>query len=120
MVVSLQVSAQELSCRCIIVRSDKSSVVNAKKTQSSWSAHVMVWLRLLFLIIVKHDILLRAVDVAGKLNRVPDALSRGFTQVFRSLRPDAEDAATVWDWATVDTLRQEEHAIAGPGRSGTG
>ena len=105
-VVPLQVRAQELLCRCIIVRSNNSSVVKAINAQSSRSADVMVWLRLLFQIIVKHDILLRAVHVAGKMNRAPDALSRGSTQVFRSLRPDAEDAATVWDWATFDTLRQ--------------
>ena len=104
-VVPLQVWASDLTNQCVIIRSDNSGVVNAINSQSSKSSAVMSWLRHLFLLVVRRNILVRAVHVPGVRNAAPDALSRGRTQVFRDLRPQAHLLPSAWDWAAFDTLR---------------
>ena len=105
-VVPVHIWSDVLACRCVTVRSDNSGVVTALNSQSSRSAAAMVWLRHLFRVTVKHDILLRAVHIPGVNNAAPDALSRGSIQVFRSLRPTADTCATRWDWSDFAMLRQ--------------
>ena len=60
-------------------------------------------LRRLFLVAVRHNMLIRALHVPGVLNMAPDALSRGLLQVFRRLRPDADCRPATWDWAAFAT-----------------
>ena len=91
--------------RCVLVRSDNSGVVAAINSQSSRSPAAMRWLRHLFLTAMRHNILVRARHVPGVRNAAPDALSRGFSQAFRALRPMADAEPTPWDWADFSTLR---------------
>ena len=105
-VVPIHVWADCLSHRCVIIRSDNSGIVAAINSQSSKSPVAMRWLRHLFLIAIRSNILVRAVHVPGVQNSAPDALSRGRPQVFRRLRPGADCTPAIWDWADFDTLRQ--------------
>ena len=105
-VVPIQVWAYHLANSCVMVRSDNSGVVASLNAQSSRSPLAMRWLRHLFLIAMRHNILLRALHVPGVRNTAPDALSRARPQVFRSLRPDADCEPAIWDWADFATLRQ--------------
>ena len=97
-VVAVHVWRDRLSGRCVVIRSDNSAVVACLASQSSRSAEMMPWLRFLFLATVSHNILVRAVHTPGVDNTAADALPRGLLQVFRSLRPSADRAATPWDW----------------------
>ena len=97
-VVPIQVWAAALANRCVLVRSDNNGVVAALNSQSSRSSVAMRWLRHLFLLTVRHNILLRAIHVPGTQNAAPDALSRGRPQVFRDLRPGADCSPATWAW----------------------
>ena len=105
-VVPIQVWTNHLANRCVLVRSDNSGVVAALNSQSSRSPVAMRWLRHLFLLAVRHNILLRALHVPGVQNAAPDALSRGRPQVFKRLRPGALCAPTRWDWDDFSTLQR--------------
>ena len=105
-VVPLHVWAAVLAHRCVLISSDNSGVVAAVNTQSSKSPQAMRWLRHLFLIAVRNNILLRALHVPGVQNVAPDALPRGRPQVFRVLRPDADCTPATWAWDDFGTLRQ--------------
>ena len=105
-VVPIQVWAATLANHCVMVRSDNSSVVAAINSQSSRSPLAMRWLRYLFLLAVRHNILIRAVHVPGVHNSAPDALSRGLPQTFRALRPDADFEPATWDWGAFAALQQ--------------
>ncbi|XP_043207958.1 uncharacterized protein LOC122388832 isoform X1 [Amphibalanus amphitrite] len=104
-VVAMHVWASDLTRRCVIVRSDNSGVVAAINSQSSRSPAAMRWLRHLFLITMRYNILVRANHVPGIRNVAPDALSRGLTQVFREVRPSADAEPTSWDWADFAMLQ---------------
>ena len=105
-VVAVQVWSAALANHCVLVRSDNSGVVAAINSQSSRSPAAMRWLRHLFLLTVRHNILVRARHLPGVINAAPDALSRGLPQKFRALRPNADDYPTVWDWADFDMLQR--------------
>ena len=105
-VVPVHVWADSMAHRCALVWYDNSSVVAALNSQSSKSPQCMVWLRHLFVTAVTRNIFVRAVHVAGRDNSAHDALSRGCTQVFREMRPNAASNATNWDWAEFVMLRQ--------------
>ena len=64
----------------------------------------MKLLRILFVTTVHHNILVRAVHVPSAANAAADALSRGLIQMFRRLRPAADDSPAPWDWETCSTL----------------
>ena len=104
-VVPIHVWSSALANQCVLVRSDNSGIVAAINSQSSRSPMTMSWLRHMFILIARHNILVRAVHVPGAQNAAPDALSRGLMQVFRDLRPDAAPRPTPWDWAAFDMLR---------------
>ena len=66
----------------------------------------MRWLRYLFLLVVRRNILIPAVHVLGMQNSAPDALSRGLPQQFRALRPDADFEPATWDWGAFAALQR--------------
>ena len=104
-VVPIDVWSDAFANRCVLIRSDNSAVVAEINAQSSRSPMAMQWLRYLFLISVRYNILVRAQHIPGVQNAAPDALSRGLIQVFRDLRPDAASRPTTWDWDAFNMLR---------------
>ena len=113
-VVPINVWAETLSHRCVLVRSDNSRVVAAINSQSSRSPLAMRWLRHLILLTVGHNILIRALHVPGVHNVAADALCRDRPQVFRELRPDADCEPATWDWDAFATLQQWRHSHKQP------
>ena len=103
--VAIYVWRDRFAHRCVMVRCDNAAVVACIAAQSSRSPQMMQWLRFLFLTTVTNDILIRAVHTPGATNTAADALSRGLLQVFRSLRPQADEVPTPWDWPVCGTLQ---------------
>ena len=108
-VVAVHVWSAVFANRCVIICSDNSGVVASINSQSSRSAMSMRWLRHLFLLTVRNNILVRARHVPGVRNVAADALSRGRTQVFRELRPNAAPRPTPWDWDSFHMLKPSPH-----------
>ena len=108
-VVPLHVWSNDLANQCVLIRSDNSGVVSAINSQSSQSPCVMQWLRHLFIIVVRHNILVRALHIPGAKNSAPDALSRGRIQVFRNLRPEANFSPSDWTWDDLAMLKPRPH-----------
>ena len=103
-VVAVTVWRERLADRCVLVRCDNAAVVACINTQTSRSPAVMCWLRGLFVTIVLHNILVRAVHVPGNINTAADSLSRGLVQEFRRLRPRADHLPARWSWDEFDTV----------------
>ena len=104
-VIAISVWCLNLSNRCVIIRCDNSAVVHCIASQSSRSPAIMHWLRKLFVTTCLHNILVRAVHTPGSAADAADALSRGMIQVFRRLRPSANQQATSWDWTDYSPLQ---------------
>ena len=66
----------------------------------------MHWLRQLFVTTTLNNIFIRAVHTPGSTNVAADALSRGMIQVFRRLRPFADQQPTPWEWTDYTTPHQ--------------
>ena len=76
----------------IVLHCDNASVVACLNSGTSKSPAVMTLLRSLFLVCSKHNFAISAQHVAGKVNLIADALSRGLLQVFRQRAPAARAA----------------------------
>ena len=105
-VIAISVWRTRFIDRCVIVRCDNSAVVECISSQSSRSPAIMHWLRQLFVTTTLNNILIRAVHTPGSKNVAADALSRGMIQVFRRLRPSADQQPTPWEWTDYSTPQQ--------------
>ena len=93
-VVAAHLWGPQWSCRRVEFLCDNESVVAVLSTGTSRDPKLMVLLRFLALLAVRHSFSFKASSVPGKANPVADALSRFQFQRFRRLAPQADLAAT--------------------------
>ena len=68
---------------------DNEAVVSILNLRTSWDVALMHLLRSLLMAAARHNFVFSAVHIAGRCNRIADALSRFHWQVFQDLAPDA-------------------------------
>lgn len=93
-VVALEIWGNMLQNKKLVFNIDNLAVVNILNRKSSKSCHVMVLVRKLVMLTLKHNILIKGVHIKGSLNSICDSLSRCNWQRFRELAPMAEKEPT--------------------------
>ena len=88
--VCLVIWGKLLQNKKILFHSDNQSVVYILNSMTSKSDNVMVLVRLITLECLRHNMVIKGTHILGKLNVLPDCLSRFCLQKFRQLAPDAE------------------------------
>ncbi len=74
--IALEIWGNALQNRCLIIHTDNIAVVQIVNKQTSKEPNVMHLVRRLVLACMKFNILIKSVHVPGKLNVLPDLLSR--------------------------------------------
>ncbi|CAG2234123.1 unnamed protein product [Mytilus edulis] len=94
-VVAIQLWGRFLENKKLLFNIDNQSVVTILNKKSSKSARVMILVRKLVFISLKHNILIKAQHISGSRNVITDALSRCHWQLFRQLAPQADKEPTL-------------------------
>ena len=92
--LALHMWADILSNRCLTINSDNMSVVCVLNTFTSKEHNIMTLLRKLTLLVMEHNILIRAQHIAGSLNILTDLLSRNQVTKAKLHAPYLDSQAT--------------------------
>ena len=84
-----------LAGNCLQFWCDNISVVSVINAGHSKAPRIMDLVRLLVLLSMKHNFVVRAHHVAGVSNEIANALSRFETQRFQALAPDADQSSCI-------------------------
>ena len=87
-VIAFEIWGAALANKCLILHSDNMAVVHILNTHTSKDANIMVLVRRFVLCCI--NILTKAVHIQGKLNTLPDLLSRFQEEEFHRLAPDMD------------------------------
>ena len=93
--LALHMWAALLQNKCLTINSDNMSVVCVLNTFTSKELSLMVLLRKLALLTMRHNILIRAKHIPGSLNVITDLLSRDQVPQAKVRAPHLEDTATL-------------------------
>ena len=86
-VLAVETWGPQLQNSCIYLHSDNYAVVYILNKQTTKNASVMHLVRRFVISCMKYNLLIKAVHVPGRLNQLPDTLSRFQIAKFRSLAP---------------------------------
>lgn len=107
-VIAFKIWGTTLANKCIILHSDNMAVVQILNKQTSKDKDVMSLVRQFVLCCMRHNILTKATHIAGKLNVLPDLLSRFQVNEFHRLAPDMDVAQTPIPQALKDKLHLQK------------
>lgn len=93
-IVALHVWGSELRDKCLVLHSDNQAVVHILNRQTSKDSSLMHLVRQFVLLCMKYNILVKAQHISGKLNYLPDLLSRLQITEFRSSAPNMDATPT--------------------------
>jgi hypothetical protein len=93
-VLALELWGPSLDNRCFTLHSDNYAVVHIINKQTCKDPQIMLLVRRLVLVCLKHNILVRSVHISGKTNVLPDLLSRLQISQFRRLAPQIDEQPT--------------------------
>jgi len=83
---------REFANKKILLRTDNEALVFILNKRTSKSKYIMQLLRPLILLLVKENIQVRALHIAGSRNDIADSLSRFQMERFRAIAPEADAA----------------------------
>jgi len=86
--------AAQMRQQKVLIFCDNRAVTQIINKQTSHCPRIMTLIRALTLECLRRNILIRAMHVMSKCNKVTDSLSRGRMDLFRVLAPEAEDLPT--------------------------
>ena len=93
-VVALKLWGHHMDNKKLLFHIDNQAVVTILNNKSSKSPGVVVLVRKLVLVSLKHNMFIKGQHIMGKLNGIVDALSGSQFQRFRELVPSAEKEPT--------------------------
>ena len=93
-VQALEVWGPTLQNKCVQLNTDNQALAHIINSQTSKEDLVRILLRKLVLLALKHNILVKAAHIPGKLNSLSDALSRLQVAEFLRLHPSADISPT--------------------------
>ena len=93
-VLALEIWGPLLRNQCLIFHSDNEAVVHIINKQSSKDKHIMCLVRRLILSCMSQNVLIKSVHIPGKVNVLPDLLSRLQVNRFKDLAPHMDVQAT--------------------------
>ena len=89
-VIAFEIWGAVLTNKCIVLHSDNMAVVHILNTHTSKDVNIMCLVRRFVLCCMHYNILTKAVHIQGKLNTLPDLLSRFQEEEFHRLAPDMD------------------------------
>ena len=92
-VLSLYLWGATMSNQCVLFFTDNESLVHVINKQTCKDRVLMVFVRKLVSICLRHNILFKAKHIQGVRNKLADALSRLQVQIFRHLAPPHMDSS---------------------------
>ena len=93
-VIALSLWYTLLSKKKLVIHTDNQALVSVINCQTSKSCRTMSLLRPMILILMKHDIIVRAIYIETKMNNVADSISRMQWSRFRMAAPHADQEPT--------------------------
>lgn len=92
--LAMEVWGHKFADKCILFHSDNQAVVEIINKMSPKHAYVMTLLRWLVFVCMKHNVMFQAEHIPGRLNILPDLLSRLQIDRFRTLAPAMDRCPT--------------------------